>query len=548
MIAPATTTAAATAAASAPPDAFAAPSSSSGAANASDAFAALLDGLASTDGGGDAASDDTAALPPPTFSGRFGTDTAVAARARSARPSSTTQSDADEQLAGQKTHADERAASASMASLVAAIMISAPLPAPTDPVAVPAPQQAAATAPEAVSGVAAPVAGSPVDPSLDRANDVAPDGRFDPDSTSAPTRLAQGRTPLDQAVPGGSTLERNPEAKAGTKAGTKALADATTAVNEAASGAAATEVPALPLPTSPTGVQAAPQPSISAAVGAKGTSRQKPPALSSSLEHDAVQKQLDAAAANRIGPEAQTLPRPASDASAAQRSGSIDTHRNSAAPTAPPDQAPATPPLSGQSGSSSSDSAASWSRPGNDASTQAARSDRPAQSFVHAVDAHMVAASVAPAPAAGVGARLSSSTIGAVSDIAVASAAVPDDVASQIVQGARLQWSDGIGQARITLKPEYLGGVTVALHLDQGSVTAVLHADSPAVRSWLESNESTLRQGLSDQGLKLERLVVAEAAPGEEGAAPQDQSSSQRERPRRERRRSAADGTFEIIL
>jgi flagellar hook-length control protein FliK len=544
MIASATTSASATAAAAAPLGGFAGSSSPSGAANASDAFAALLDGLASADASGDA----DPALPPQTFSPRFATDTNVAARARKARPSSSTQNDAAEELAGQNIKADDRAAAASMAGLMATIVVPAPLPA-ADPVS--APPQTATPSPDTtadaggttLSGAHAATGsvGGQIDPSPDGAVDINRDQRFDIRNTTNSPSVGSA---ADQHAPRGSALDPaiadGHAAVASVSAAAKAPGDSSTEPTPTQASAPLSQAP-------PTAVTQAAQPAIAAAGNANRTSRQSPP-VPSSVERDTARRDLEAAV-NRVAPEAQAVPRPAAaDANGPARSGAIDTHKPSATPAATPDVVSPAPSLSGQSSSNDSDAAASWSRPGGDSQAQAVRSDRSAQPFAHAIDAHVAAPMAAP-PVAGPGPLTQSAALGAVSDISTTpSASVPDDMASQIVQGVKLQWNDGVGQAHITLRPEYLGGVTVALHLDQGSVTAVLHADSPAVRSWLESNESTLRQGLSDQGLKLERLVVAEQAPSEEGGAPQDHSSDQREQPRRDRRRSATDGSFEIIL
>lgn len=84
---------------------------------------------------------------------------------------------------------------------------------------------------------------------------------------------------------------------------------------------------------------------------------------------------------------------------------------------------------------------------------------------------------------------------------------------TQIVQAIHLQWRDGAGTARVTLEPEYLGRLTVELRVSAGAVTATLHADSPEVRAWIESHDDLLRQGLSERGLSLDRLLVFEGTP-----------------------------------
>jgi flagellar hook-length control protein FliK len=214
----------------------------------------------------------------------------------------------------------------------------------------------------------------------------------------------------------------------------------------------------------------------------------------------------------------------------------------SAATEAPPadavSAASALSSLSAGSGRDEGSGSSSHAQLAVDASAAAPiRAVRSAQAFARAMDVHM-AAVAAPGAA---------SHVQPAGVVNAAAATVPDDLSTQIVQAVRLQWSDGVGDARITLKPEYLGDVTVSLHVDQGNVTAVLHADSPAVRSWLQANEPLLGQALSEQGLKLERLTVSEQPPTEDGGAPNDDAPRQEEQPRRRRQRHDAAG-FEIIL
>jgi flagellar hook-length control protein FliK len=125
------------------------------------------------------------------------------------------------------------------------------------------------------------------------------------------------------------------------------------------------------------------------------------------------------------------------------------------------------------------------------------------------------------------------------------------DLPRQIVHAMRLQWKDGIGDARIRLLPEYLGELNVAIRVEHGSVTAALEASTPAVRHWIESHEPLLRQSLAEQGLHLDRLIVLDEPEhasepnrerrGEHGEQPQQQ-------PRSRRRPPADETTFELIV
>ena len=130
---------------------------------------------------------------------------------------------------------------------------------------------------------------------------------------------------------------------------------------------------------------------------------------------------------------------------------------------------------------------------------------------------------------------------------ASAQAALP----SQIVQSMKLQWASGAGDATNELKPEYLGDLSVSIRVEQGQVTALLQASTPEVREWIQGHESMLRQGLADQGLTLDRLVVTDDA---SSASPRDQDTpeghaqgrGQQQAPRE--RRQADDATFEALV
>jgi flagellar hook-length control protein FliK len=107
-----------------------------------------------------------------------------------------------------------------------------------------------------------------------------------------------------------------------------------------------------------------------------------------------------------------------------------------------------------------------------------------------------------------------------------AGSAIPNEsgVQSAVVQGIRMQWRDGEGTAVIKLDPAYLGTVTVTLRVEGGSVSATLQAENPQVRAWIATNESSLRLGLADQGLALERLAIG----GEPSADPRFDEREQR--------------------
>ncbi|MEQ1908934.1 MAG: flagellar hook-length control protein FliK [Vicinamibacterales bacterium] len=134
----------------------------------------------------------------------------------------------------------------------------------------------------------------------------------------------------------------------------------------------------------------------------------------------------------------------------------------------------------------------------------------------------------------------------------VTSAALLDaQVRTPIVDAIRVQADNGNGQVRLRLNPEFLGDVTVDVRVNGGSVVASVHASSADVREWLRTNEAVLRQTLADQGLHLERLVVAEedAQPGKQHPDQQREGASDQQREWERRSRRPRDtGTFEVVL
>jgi flagellar hook-length control protein FliK len=112
-----------------------------------------------------------------------------------------------------------------------------------------------------------------------------------------------------------------------------------------------------------------------------------------------------------------------------------------------------------------------------------------------------------------------------------------------IVQTLRFQAREGGGEARIQLRPEYLGELTVSLRVNGGAVSAVLHADSPAVRSWIEDHQQDLRAALEDQGLTLHELAI-----DTEGRSNQENQTGQQQTPSQNRRQPREGSAFEALL
>jgi flagellar hook-length control protein FliK len=78
----------------------------------------------------------------------------------------------------------------------------------------------------------------------------------------------------------------------------------------------------------------------------------------------------------------------------------------------------------------------------------------------------------------------------------------------QMVQTMRVMVKDSVSEATVHLHPEQFGEVSIQVRVDGKSVSAIVHAESAGVREWLQGQESTLRNGLSEHGLQLDRLVV----------------------------------------
>jgi hypothetical protein len=124
----------------------------------------------------------------------------------------------------------------------------------------------------------------------------------------------------------------------------------------------------------------------------------------------------------------------------------------------------------------------------------------------------------APAPAARevrsvaalepAGGRTAEAGAGATSRAAAGHGGKPD-VVDQIVQRAAVLLRSDRGEARIDLKPEYLGQVRMHIVTDHQMVTVRILAESPMVRDLIEHNLHQLKSDLHQQGLQVERVEVS---------------------------------------
>lgn len=97
------------------------------------------------------------------------------------------------------------------------------------------------------------------------------------------------------------------------------------------------------------------------------------------------------------------------------------------------------------------------------------------------------------------------------------------EVPQQIVRAIRLQWNQGVSEARLRLQPEHLGEVRVSLRVEHGMVRADLQADTAEVRNWIRTHEADLRRMLSEQGLDLDHLTVQDEPSSDDRHGQDDQ-------------------------
>ncbi len=113
-----------------------------------------------------------------------------------------------------------------------------------------------------------------------------------------------------------------------------------------------------------------------------------------------------------------------------------------------------------------------------------------------------------------------------------------------VVRSLKFQWAQGGGEARLQLRPEYLGDLSVSLRVSGASVTAILSAESASVRAWIDTHQSDLRRALEAQGLSLDSLII-----DPDGHPQERQESPGRQEHRAPHRRRHPDaGRFEALL
>lgn len=82
------------------------------------------------------------------------------------------------------------------------------------------------------------------------------------------------------------------------------------------------------------------------------------------------------------------------------------------------------------------------------------------------------------------------------------------DIASQIVDQAKLILRPQNTEMIIKLKPEHLGELTFKVAVEQGTVSATFHSNNPEVRNIIEASLPQLKHELNNQGIKLDNVGV----------------------------------------
>lgn len=98
-----------------------------------------------------------------------------------------------------------------------------------------------------------------------------------------------------------------------------------------------------------------------------------------------------------------------------------------------------------------------------------------------------------------------------------------DAIAGMAVRQLHVMQNGGITEARIMLTPEHLGQLDVRISMQNGQMTAQFIAESAAAKEIIENQLGVLRNALQNQGLNVEKLVVAHGGAAEQSAMFQEQ-------------------------
>jgi flagellar hook-length control protein FliK len=83
-------------------------------------------------------------------------------------------------------------------------------------------------------------------------------------------------------------------------------------------------------------------------------------------------------------------------------------------------------------------------------------------------------------------------------------------VVAQLMEKAQLVANSKNSEVFISLKPEFLGRLSLHAAMQDDALVATITAESPAVKSLLESHIPVLQQALQEQGLSVSKISVVQ--------------------------------------
>ena len=127
----------------------------------------------------------------------------------------------------------------------------------------------------------------------------------------------------------------------------------------------------------------------------------------------------------------------------------------------------------------------------------------------------------------------------------VAPTAMPEaeENLQQLIQTMRVAARSGGWEATVHLKPEHLGEVSISLRVDGRNVSASVQAEAAGVREWLRAQEESVRSGLAEHGLQLERFVV-----DRDGRQQHHEQAEEQPQRRAPRRQAVPSERFEVVV
>ncbi len=84
----------------------------------------------------------------------------------------------------------------------------------------------------------------------------------------------------------------------------------------------------------------------------------------------------------------------------------------------------------------------------------------------------------------------------------------PEEVTTQILQGAKMMVKNGVAKVQLQLEPAELGKLELSLVIERDLVAARFVAETPGVQSLIEANLPQLRSSLQEAGLRVDLLQV----------------------------------------